>query len=58
MADPNCSKCAIEAEVRKDYTALIRQLVEALRIDRIETEDWPADSRIAIDALRARLEQP
>lgn len=49
---------AIEAEVRKDDTELIRQLVEAVRIDRIETEDWPADSRIAIDALRARLEQP
>lgn len=49
---------AIEAEVRKDDEALIRQLVEALRIDRIETEDWPADSRIAIDALRARLERP
>ncbi len=49
---------AIEAEVRKGDTELIRQLVEALRIDRIETEDWPADSRIAIDALRARLERP
>ena len=37
---------------------LIRQLLNALRIDRIDTEDWPADSRIAIDALRARLENP
>ena len=49
---------AIEAEVHKQDTALIRQLLNALRIDRIDTEDWPADSRIAIDALRARLENP
>lgn len=42
--------------LRKQDTELIQQLVEALRIDRIDTEDWPADSRIAIDALRARLE--
>ena len=30
MADPNCSRCAIEAELRKDDEALIRQLVDAL----------------------------
>ena len=42
--------------LRKQDAALIRQLLNALRIDRIDTEDWPADSRIAIDALRARLE--
>ena len=30
MADPNCSKCAIESEVRKDDEALIRQMLEAL----------------------------
>ena len=47
---------AIEAEVRKDDEALIQQLVEALRGDRVDIEDWPADSRIALDALRARLE--
>jgi hypothetical protein len=47
---------AIEAEVRKQDEELIRQLLNALRIDRIDTEDWPADSRIALDALRARLE--
>ena len=47
---------AIEAEVQKQDMELIRQLLNALRIDRIDTEDWPADSRIAIDALRARLE--
>ena len=47
---------AIEAEVRKQDTALIRQLVEALRGDRIDIEDWPTDSRIALDALRARLD--
>ena len=45
-----------EAEVRKQDTELIRQLVEALRGDRIDIEDWPADSRIALDALCARLE--
>ena len=45
-----------EAEVQKQDMELIRQLLNALRIDRIDTEDWPADSRIAIDALRARLE--
>ena len=49
---------AIEAEVQKQDMELIRQLLNALRIDRIDTEDWPADSRIAIDALRARLENP
>ena len=47
---------AIEAEVQKQDMELIRQLLNALRVDRIDTEDWPADSRIAIDALRARLE--
>ena len=31
MADPNCSRCAIEAEVRKDDEALIRQMLEALK---------------------------
>ena len=46
----------IEAEVQKQDMALIQQLVEALRSDRIDIEDWPADSRIALDALRARLE--
>ena len=30
MADPNCSRCAIEAEVRKQDTELIRQMLEAL----------------------------
>ena len=42
--------------LRKQDDALIQQLVEALRGDRIDIEDWPADSRIALDALRARLE--
>ena len=45
-----------EAEVRKEYTELIRQMLYALRVDRIDIEDWPADSRIALDALRAGLE--
>ena len=45
-----------EAEVRKQDTELIQQLVDALRGDRIDIEDWPTDSRIALDALRARLE--
>ena len=30
MADPNCSRCAIEAEVRKQDDALILQMLEAL----------------------------
>lgn len=42
--------------LRKQDTALIQQLVDALRGDRIDIEDWPTDSRIALDALRARLE--
>ena len=42
--------------LRKQDTELIRQLVEALRGDRIDIEDWPTDSRIALDALRARLD--
>ena len=42
--------------LRKQDTALIRQLVKALRGDRIDIEDWPTDSRIALDALRARLD--
>ena len=42
--------------LRKQDTELIRQLVDALRGDRIDIEDWPTDSRIALDALRARLE--
>lgn len=42
---------AIEAEVRKDDGALIRQLVEAL--ERSTDPDYAA-----IDAGRARLEQP
>ena len=47
---------SIETEVRKEYIELIQQFVEALRGDRIDIEDWPADSRIALDALRAGLE--
>ena len=42
--------------LRKQDTELIQQLVDALRGDRIDIEDWPTDSRIALDALRARLE--
>ena len=38
---------SIETEVRKEYIELIQQFVEALRGDRIDIEDWPADSRIA-----------
>ena len=45
-----------EAAVRKEGDALIQLLVEALRGDRIDIEDWPTDSRIALDALCARLE--
>ena len=54
MADPNCSRCAIEAEVRKQDEALIRQLVEALeKADKIS--GYP-NNRKTITAGRARLE--
>lgn len=46
---------AIEAEVRKDYDALIRQMLEAFKTDRLEIEDWPEASRAAIAAAKARL---
>ena len=46
---------AIEAEARAQYTALIRQLVEAIKMDRIDWEDWPDDSRTAFEKIRARL---
>lgn len=49
-------KEAIEAEVRKQDTALIRQMLEALKKDRHDIDDWPEDSRNAAAALRARLE--
>ena len=47
---------AIEAEVRKDDEALIRNFVAAIKLDRHDWEDWPEDSRKAFEALRARLE--
>ena len=46
---------AIEAEVRKQYEALIRQMLEAFKTDRLEIEDWPEASRAAIAAAKARL---
>ena len=49
-------KEAIEAEVRKQDTALIRQLVEEKKKDRHDIDDWPEDSRNAVAALRARLD--
>ena len=49
-------KEAIEAEVRKQDTALIRQMLEALKKDRHDIDDWAEDSRNAAAALRARLE--
>lgn len=53
---------AIEAEVRKDDDALIRQLVEALEGSHAtlwEEDDDPArPAHEAIKAARARLEQP
>ena len=57
MADPNCSRCTIEAEVRKDDEALIRQLVEALEYHRDQTRPIDRTDQ-AIAAARARLEQP
>lgn len=57
MADPNCSKCAIEAEARKDDEALIRQLVDALSLP---CDRWNAAQSVivreAIDAAHAWLE--
>ena len=47
---------SIEAEVRGQDEALIRQLVEALKKDRHDIDDWPEDSRNAVAALRARLD--
>ena len=47
---------AIEAEVRKQNTELIRNFVAAIKLDRHDWEDWPEDSRKAFEALRARLE--
>lgn len=61
MADPNCSKCAIEAEVRKDYDALIQQMLEAL--EPVQDEGplgygWKSTELLALIATaRARLER-
>lgn len=46
----------IEAEVRKQDDALIRNFVAAIKLDRHDWEDWPEDSRKAFEALLARLE--
>ena len=46
---------AIEAEVRKQDDALIRNFVAAIKLGRHDWEDWPEDSRKAFEALRARL---
>lgn len=45
---------AIEAEVRKDDEALIRQMLKAIR----DMQGYRADIDAAIAAARARLEQP
>ena len=47
---------AVEAEVRKQDEALIRNFVAAIKLDRHDWEDWPEDSRKTFEALRARLE--
>ena len=54
---------AIESEVRKDDTELIRQLVEALKVavlqndcDMVMTGEELRQSRSAINAARARLQ--
>ena len=47
---------AVEAEVRKDDEALIRNFVAAIKLDRHDWEDWPEDSRKAFEALRAAQE--
>lgn len=54
---------AIEAEVRKDYDALIRQLVDVLKSSSPHTdstyawkdENWTAKRAAAISAARTRL---
>ena len=58
MADPNCSRCAIEAEVRKDDEALIRQMLEALKQFQYRACEsiHPDFVDEAITAGRARLE--
>lgn len=48
----------VEAEVRKDDTALIRQLVEAAALPSMKTEAMLRQRDEAITAGRARLEQP
>lgn len=48
---------ALIDEVQARDTALIGQILWALRIDRIDTDDWPAASRTALIAARARLER-
>ena len=42
---------AVESEVRKQDDALIRNFVDAIKLDRHDWEDWPEDSREAFDAL-------
>lgn len=42
---------AVESEVRKQDEALIRNFVDAIKLDRHDWEDWPEDSRKAFDAL-------
>lgn len=42
---------AVESEVRKQDDALIRNFVDAIKLDRHDWEDWPEDSRKAFDAL-------
>ena len=44
---------SIEAEVRKQDDALIRNFVAAIKLDRHDWEDWSEDSRKAFEALRA-----
>ena len=42
---------AVESEVRKQDDALIRNFVDAIKLDRHDWEDWPEDSSEAFDAL-------
>ena len=41
---------------RKQDDALIRNFVDAIKLDRHDWEDWPEDSRKAFEALRAAQE--
>lgn len=52
-ADATTMLALLDALERKDK--LMRDLLAALKLDRHETEDWPTDSRKAIEAITKEL---